>query len=138
MNKEKIGYGQPPKSSQFKSGHSRNKKGRPKGSKNTLKLLNEALSQKISVNQNGKKIQISKKTAMLTQLINKGIGGDIKAIQILFPYMLTIDMKEEEKEQVLKALSKNDQSIVDLFTKRIQEQTITEIENKTTKNKGQK
>ena len=136
MNKEKIGFGQPPKSSQFKPGFSGNKKGRPKGSKNTLKLLNEALSQKISVNQNGKKTQISKKTAMLTQLINKGISGDLKAIQILFPYMLTIDMKEEEKEQVLKALSKNDQDIVDLFTKRIQEQTITEIENKTTKNKG--
>ena len=42
-----VGYGKPPLHSRFQKGKSGNAKGRPKGSCNTLKLLNDVLEQKL-------------------------------------------------------------------------------------------
>ncbi len=50
-----IGYKCPPKSGQFKPGQSGNPKGRRKGSRNFLTLLEQELGQSIVVNENGKK-----------------------------------------------------------------------------------
>ena len=113
MTKEKkIGYGQPPKETRFKKGKSGNPKGKPRGTKSMHTLLTELINQKIIVNQNGKPIKISKKTAMLMQLINKGVKGDLKAIQILYNNLLEADVKEEERKKVLKSLSTDDQKII--------------------------
>ena len=48
-----VGYGKPPLHSRFQKGKSGNAKGRPKGSCNTLKLLNDVLEQKITIVQEG-------------------------------------------------------------------------------------
>lgn len=114
-NKYEVGYGKPPEEKQFKTGISGNPKGRPKGSKNTYKLLQEILDQKLEVVDNGKKIKISKKVAMLTQLINQGVKGDVKAISVLFPHMLMADIKDEEKDQVIAALSRDDKAIIESY-----------------------
>ena len=130
MNKDKyqIGYGKPPEHSRFKEGESGNSKGRPKGAKNTYTLLNEILSQKITVAENGKPLKISKRVAMLTQLINKGVKGDTKAIATLFPHMLMTDIKEEEKQKVLESLSRDDKEIIELY--------LSKNDNKKTKRKN--
>ncbi len=111
-----VGYGKPPKNSQFKPGNSGNKKGRPKGSKNTYTLLVEILGQKINVKkEDGQTIKISKKAAMLTQLVNKGVKGDIKAIATLLPHMLVADMKEEDREKILALLNQDDKEIIQTY-----------------------
>ena len=116
MSKEyETGYGKPPKSSRFKPGQSGNRKGRPKGSKNTYNLLNEILSQKITIKENDENIKISKKAAILTQLINKGVKGDVKAIATLLPHILMADIKEEEKEAVLASLNQDDKAIIEMY-----------------------
>lgn len=112
-NEYEVGYGKPPEDTKFKDGRSGNPKGRPKGSKNTYKLLQEILEQKLEVVDNGKKIKISKKVAMLTQLINQGVKGDVKAISVLFPHMLMADIRDEEKDQVIAALSRDDKAIIE-------------------------
>jgi hypothetical protein len=119
-NDYEIGYGKPPASSQFKPGESGNKKGRPRGSKNTYTLLNEILNQKITIKENGKALKMSKKSAMLIQLINKGVKGDTKAISILFPHLLEADMKEEERNAVMTALSSDDQEILNVYLSKLQ------------------
>ena len=110
-----VGYGKPPKQYQFKPGVSGNRKGRPRGRKNTHTLLNEILSQKITIKENGESMRISKKAALLIQLVNKGVKGDIRAIQTLFPHLITADMKEEEMIQVMEALNTNDRNIIKTY-----------------------
>jgi hypothetical protein len=107
-----IGYGKPPEENRFKQGKSGNPQGRPKGSKNTYKLLNDILNQKIVVSEGDEKIKISKKVAMLTQLVNKGVKGDIKAISALLPHLLIADLKEEERHQIRELLNQDDQLII--------------------------
>lgn len=117
-NEYEIGYGKPPKDQQFKKGASGNPNGRPKGSKNTYTLLQEILNQELEVVENGKTIKISKKTAMLLQLTNKGVKGDIKAIATLLPHMLLADAKEEETQKIMEILHHDDKAIIERFVKR--------------------
>ncbi len=108
------GYKNPPKHSRFQKGRSGNPAGRPKGSKNTLKLLDTVLEQEIKIQQEGKTISITKKQAMLMQLVNAAVRGEIKAIAALFPYMMQLDMKEEQSMETSK-LSLKDEEILQQF-----------------------
>lgn len=118
MDKEYgIGYGKPPKQYQFKKGQSWNKNGRPKNSKNTYVLLDEILSQTIPITENGKIMHISKRNAVLIQLVNKAVKGDLKATNALLPHMLMADAKEEDKEKIISALNKDDEKIITNYLK---------------------
>lgn len=118
MKDYKVGYAKPPKEKQFKEGESGNPKGRSKGSKSMHTLLNQVLNQKIVVNQNGVPIKISKKIAILFQLVNKAAKGDMRAIQTALPYALEADIKEEEHQKVIANLTKDEQFIFDDFVKK--------------------
>src|SRR5580700_2035665 len=78
-----VGYGKPPRHTRFKKGHSGNRKGRPQGAKNSATLLNEALSEPVIVTENGRRKTISKKQAILKQIVNKAASGDHRSIQLL-------------------------------------------------------
>lgn len=78
-----IGYGKPPRHMQFRKGQSGNPKGRPPGAKNTVTLLNEALDETVIVTENGRRKTITKKQAIVKQIVNKAAGGDYRAIQLL-------------------------------------------------------
>ena len=112
-----IGYKKPPRETRFRKGCSGNPSGRPKGSQNTIKLLEELLNQKISILQDGKKRKISKKTAIMMQMVNAAVKGDPKSVQTLLPYMTIIDNKNEEKETAKDNLSKDDKEIITNFLK---------------------
>ena len=116
------GYKNPPKHSRFQKGRSGNPAGRPKGSKNTLKLLDVVLEQKIKIQQEGKTISITKKQAMLMQLVNAAVKGEIKAIAALFPYMMQLDMKEEQSLETSK-LSLKDEEILQQFLEEIKQES---------------
>jgi len=79
----KIGYGMPPKRTQFIKGTSGNPKGRPKGSQNLATLLEKIIRQRVSVTENGKSREMSKAEAILAQLVSKALRGDINAIHEL-------------------------------------------------------
>ena len=78
-----VGYGRPPRHSQFAKGTSGNPKGRPKGSKNFGLVLEDELNTKIFINENGKRKSITKREAVAKQIVNKAASGDAKAIPIL-------------------------------------------------------
>ena len=64
-----VGYGRPPKASQFRPGNSGNPKGRPKGSRSVGALLKVAIEQKVAVTENGKTRRIPALEVMLRRLV---------------------------------------------------------------------
>jgi len=98
--KFKVGYGKPPEKTRFRKGLSGNPGGRAKGSKNVSKLLVDALSEPVVVNENGQRKQITKAEAMIKQLVNKGASGDARSIQLLMAEMrsrLESDASEDQR-----------------------------------------
>jgi hypothetical protein len=82
-----IGYGRPPKHTQFVKGQSGNPKGRPKGSQNLGTLLEKIIRQRVTVTERGRTRDISKAEAILTQLMGKALRGDIGAMRELRSWM---------------------------------------------------
>ena len=78
-----VGYGRPPRTSQFKSGQSGNPKGRPKGSKNLQTYLDEELNRRIPVTQNGETRMMPKVQVAVVQQVDKAVKGDTKAFAML-------------------------------------------------------
>lgn len=117
MKKYEIGYMKPPRETQFKPGQSGNRIGRPCGAKSTYKLLDDLLSQRITMTQDGHDVKINKKTAILLQAVNKAVKGDVRAIQTIFPHMLAADAKNEERENTSRALNSDDQAIIEMAIK---------------------
>ena len=79
-----VGYGRPPKATQFKPGQSGNRKGRPKGAQNLTTLLEKELNSLVPVTENGRRKNVSKKKVMTKQLVNKAAAGDLKAAAMVF------------------------------------------------------
>ena len=78
-----IGYRRPPASGRFKPGTSGNPKGRPKGTRNFVTLLQQELQQTITVNENGKKKKITRQQAMVKRVVTNALNGDARAILLL-------------------------------------------------------
>jgi Family of unknown function (DUF5681) len=90
-----VGYGKPPRHSRFKKGQSGNPRGRPSESKNLSTLLSEALDEPVIVAENGKRRKISKRQAVITQLVNQSAKGDWRAAKILLDILHDIEGRTE-------------------------------------------
>jgi hypothetical protein len=130
-NDYEVGYGKPPKKAQFKPGQSGNKKGRPKGSRNTSTIFKKACEQKVAfTDSNGERKKLTKRELAMINLINGSVKDPKLALQIL-PYMLMFDTKEEEKEKLLECLNQDDKEIMEIFINDLKE----EIKNGTNSQK---
>ena len=97
----KVGYGKPPRHRQFVKGQSGNPRGRPAGAKNLKTLLNKALNELVIVTENGGQRKISKREAIVTQLVNRSAQADLKAIQILLAMLRDIEGHAEAGAPIL-------------------------------------
>lgn len=76
-----VGYGKPPKRTQFQKGQSGNPKGRPKRSQNMSTLLYEELGRKIQVTENGQTKTMTARQAMVRRIVNDALSG--KSVEVL-------------------------------------------------------
>ena len=74
-----IGYGKPPKSTQFKKGASGNPSGRPRKAPDFDNELIRQSRAPMVVIENGRRRRMSKHTALHMQLLAKGISGNTHA-----------------------------------------------------------
>ena len=86
-----VGYGKLPRHSRFVQGQSGNPRGRPPGAKNMKTLLTKALNELVVVTDNGGRRKVSKREAIVTQLVNRSAKADFKAIQILLAMLRDIE-----------------------------------------------
>ena len=80
----KVGYGRPPESTRFQPGRSGNPRGRPRKQKTDGALLQQALSRRVRIQENGVTKCLSVKEIALTQLVNKAAKGDLRAMKLLY------------------------------------------------------
>ena len=113
----KIGYKQPPKSTQFQPGKSGNPKGRPKGLKNLSTDLKEELEEKIVVTEGGRTLELSKQRAMLKTLMAKALKGDGRSSSVLIQLILGIEQSESGR-QGQDILPEDDLAIIETFKAR--------------------
>ena len=78
-----VGRGKPPRHAGFQKGRSGNPRGRPKGSKNLATLLSQALDEKVSLTEDGRRRRITKRELVIKQLVNKSASADLRAIKQL-------------------------------------------------------
>ena len=90
-----VGYGKPPRNTRFKKGQSGNPRGRPSGSKNLSTLLSEALNEPVIVTENGRRRKISKRQAIIMQLVNQSANGDWRAAKFLLDILQDIERRTE-------------------------------------------
>jgi hypothetical protein len=118
-----VGRGKPPKHTQFKKGQSGNPRGRPRGAKNLATLVGEALDQKVTITEQGRRRKISKREAIITQLVNRSASADLKATTILLGMMQEIERRTGASTEPA-ALSEADREVLQFIrNRRLADQT---------------
>ena len=113
-NDYEVGYGKPPKDSQFKKGQSGNPKGRPKGSRNFKTDLQEEMQLQIQVTESGKFEIVSKQRAMIKRTMEKALHGDLRAIELIGKWQGHYGDSLTEIPEI-HDMTANDQAIIDRF-----------------------
>ena len=90
-----VGYGKPPRHTRFKRGESGNPHGRPPGAENLSTLLSEALNEPVVIAENDGRKRISKRQAIIKQLVNKSAKGDWRAVKLLMDILQDIEGRTE-------------------------------------------
>jgi len=108
-NKKEIAPGkvERDKSGKFKEGQpSANPFGRPRGSRNknhesslgdTLRGLSRLAKESLSATKNGKRVKIPKIEVAITQILNKAVQGDEKALKLLLPHLVSADVAKAKE-----------------------------------------
>ena len=86
-----VGYRKPPGHTRFTKGRSGNPRGRSPGAKNLKTLLSDALNERVIVTENGGRRKITKREAIVTQLVNKSASADLKATQIVLAMLRDVE-----------------------------------------------
>jgi hypothetical protein len=112
-----VGYGKPPKHSQFKKGRSGNPKGRPRGSKNLNTDLAEELNEQISVREGHRVMTVTKQRAVVKTVIANALKGNASSVNALLT-LIRIDHPAEQLTEGDKPISKEEQEVLALMMER--------------------
>jgi hypothetical protein len=123
----KVGPGRLPLHTRFKRGQSGNPRGR--SPKSLPALLADAVNKRIFVTIDGKRRKITKREAIVTQMVNKSTTADLRATKML------IDMMKHAKQKAGAAsplpeprwFSEADKEVMEEFVERIRKQILWEI-----------
>ena len=108
-----VGYGKPPRHTRFTKGQSGNPRGRPPGAKNLRTLLSEALNETVIVTENGGRRKVTKRQAIITQLVNRSATADFRAIKILLDIVRDIERQTEPTAPETSDFSEADEMVLE-------------------------
>jgi|SRR6185437_5518760 len=128
MDNREVGYGSPPKHTQFKKGQSGNPKGRPKGTQNLVTVLERNLREPVTIRENGRSKQITKLEYAVQQLIKKATSGDLRALQQLITLLRSAEAQAPQ-ENPNTTLLESDRKVLQRILQRVKATAITKEEN---------
>ena len=106
-----VGYGKPPKQSQFRPGQSGNPKGRPKGARSLFALLREDLQRKVQLGENGKVTTVTRAEAVVRRVVADTLGGKASQTRLLFSLLETLEAQDAAVPED-RSLSKADAELI--------------------------
>jgi Family of unknown function (DUF5681) len=110
-----VGYARPPIQTRFKEGQSGNVRGRPRGSKNLATVMMKALSERVTISEQGRRRKITMREAITKQALNKAAAGDFRLIQMLFNQIPMLEARFEESRVATLKPTPLPRGIVSLF-----------------------
>ena len=123
--REKVGYKNPPKNTQFQPGKSGNPAGRPKGAKNLRTDLAEEMAKQVTVVENGQQLRVTKQRAAILALIAKVIKGDTSAAKALFTLSMGCE-QIESTERIAVVMTGDDDEVMQAFKDKVRNDIVTE------------
>jgi Family of unknown function (DUF5681) len=120
----KIGYGKPPRGRPFQKGQSGNPRGpRPK---DLPALLAAALKEPVYATIDGKRRKITKKEAIVTQMVNESASANLRATKMLFDMIKEVEQQAGAAAPEAPELTAADREVVELFIARLRRQIAAE------------
>jgi len=121
----KIGYGKPPRGRPFQKGQSGNPRGPRR--KDMSALLTAALKEPVYATIDGKRRKITKRQAIVTQMVNESASANLRATKMLLDMMKEVEQKAGAAAPPEPAkLTASDREVVDLFVARLRRQIAAE------------
>ena len=93
-----VGYGKPPKHTQFKPGQSGNSKGRPRGQRNFRTAVRDALQEKVTIREGDRTRSVSRMDAIIRVTFNNALRSDAKALAAFIQLARSAGLMDEEPE----------------------------------------
>lgn len=131
-----VGYGRPPKATQFKPGQSGNPNGRPRGAKTRRFAgggyflrdpLVAELERLIPVRDGGQEVMMSQMQAIARQMAIKSLQGNVRAAELLFKHAATIQRVEQRKNERFMETMATYKAAADAEVKRRRARGITDM-----------
>ena len=121
----KIGYGKPPRGRPFQKGQSGNPRGPRR--KDMSSLLIAALNEPVYATIDGKRRKITKRQAIITQMVNESASANLRATKMLFDMIKEVEQKAgaaaPPEPPKLTAIHRE---VIDLFVVRLRRQIAAE------------
>ena len=114
-----VGYGKPPHHTRFKTGRSGNPRGRPCGSKNLKTLVSEALNEPVIITENGRRRKITKREAIVRQVVDCSATPDLRAVRIVFELLRDIEGQSEPASPETSAFTAADEEVIEQLKARL-------------------
>ena len=89
----RVGYRHPPLATRFRPGTSGNPRGRPKGARNLATVLASTLAERVVVAENGRRKRITKREAVVKQLVNRAASGEARPMSLLLALIQASEAK---------------------------------------------
>ena len=126
-NDYKVGPGRPPLHTRFRKGQSGNPGGRSQ--KKLHALLADALNEQVFVTVDGERRKITKREAVVHQLVNKSATADLRATKMLFDMIKDVEQKASVTPPVPepRRLDAADEEVLQNVVDRIRQQILAEI-----------
>jgi hypothetical protein len=119
---EPVGYGRPPKQTRFQKGRSGNPAGRPKGTLNLATIVARTIMEPVVITEHGQKKTITKLEAMMKQLTNKALLGELRASAQVVPLVQWMEHQLDEHEPTTDLLPEADQRVMARILRRLTRQ----------------